>query len=352
MLKIGIIGAGSISQYHIEPYQKTGKCEVKAIADVNIEFAKKKAAQYGIADVYDDYHEILKDESIDAVSIVTPTFTHKQIIIDALNSGKHVLCEKPPALNADEVKETLEAAKKNDKVVLYGFVLRYDVHYKYLKEFIDAGKMGKIMTVEAQRVRRCDKTGGWFVNKKLAGGGALMDGAIHELDTALALMGYPKPKTVVGYASGANNDLPDIVKANNAGWKAADNNAKHVKDVESVASGYVIFENGASLFIKASQALHTVKQGITVEICGEKAGAIIDRSAERKLQMMDTRDNYITEYTPVLAGTNVYQDQVNHFVDCILNGTEPEVKMEDMYILMQVIDAIYKSAETGKPVEF
>ena len=67
---------------------------------------------------------------------------------------------------------------------------------------------------------------------------------------------------------------------------------------------------------------------------------------------MDTRDNYITEYTPVLAGTNVYQDQVNHFVDCILNGTEPEVKMEDMYILMQVIDAIYKSAETGKPVEF
>lgn len=127
MLKIGIIGAGSMSQHHIGPYQATGKCEVKAIADLNLDFAKQKAAEFNIPDVYDDYRELLKDESIDAVSIVTPTFTHKQIMLDAIKSGKHILCEKPPALNADEVRECCEAAKKSDKVIMYGLVCRHGV---------------------------------------------------------------------------------------------------------------------------------------------------------------------------------------------------------------------------------
>lgn len=353
MLKIGIIGAGSMSQHHIGPYQATGKCEVKAIADLNLDFAKQKAAEFNIPDVYDDYRELLKDESIDAVSIVTPTFTHKQIMLDAIKSGKHILCEKPPALNADEVRECCEAAKKSDKVIMYGLVCRHGAHIKYLKDYVESGRMGKIMTVEAQRISRCSVIGGWFVNKKMAGGGPLMDAAIHELDSALYVMGYPKPRTVVGFTSDINKDLPQRIKGTSAGWKAADNSSKYERDVENVASGYVTFENGSSLFIKASTILNTVTEGTFMEFCGEKSGAILKPfTAGDELKFMDTSENYIKEFKPVIERVSIFQEQIKHFVDCCLNGTECITKPEEMITLMEIIDAIYKSAETGMAVQF
>jgi len=345
MLKIGIIGAGSISKNHIGPYLATGKCEVKAIADINIDFAKKKAAEYNIPDVYSDYHDILNDESIDAVSIVTPTFTHKQIMMDAIKSGKHILCEKPPALNAEETKECCELAKKSNKVIMYGLVCRYGAHLQYLKEYVDSGKMGKIMTVEAQRIFRCSLISGWFVNKKMSGGGPLIDAGIHELDSALYVMGYPKPKTVVGYTSDINKDLPSRIKGTNSGWKAADNSSKYERDVENVASGFVTFENGSSLFIKTSNVLNSVTEGTSVEFCGEKSGAILKPfTAGDELKFMDTSDNYIKEFKPILSKPSIFQEQINHFVDCCLNGTEPIVKLDEVVTLMEIIDAIYKSA--------
>ncbi len=172
MFKVGIIGAGSISDSHIKAYQAHPECEVKSLAgNVNIELAERKAKIYGIPNVYNDYHEILKDSTIDAVSIATPTFTHKQIVIDALNAGKHVLCEKPPALNARELREIRAVAEKSDKCLMFGFICRFRSQIQYLKDYIEKGKMGKILCAEAVRLSRCSSLKGWFVSKSKAGGG-------------------------------------------------------------------------------------------------------------------------------------------------------------------------------------
>ena len=207
MLNVGIIGAGHISESHIKSYIENGNCVIKAIADLNLKNAQDKAKEFGIENVYSDYMDILRDESIDAVSIATPTFTHKDIVIAALNSGKNVLCEKPPALNADEVRACVEAAKKSGKLLMYGLVLRFRPQMQYLKKYVDDGKMGAFINAECVRVDRCINMQAWFANRA-KGGGILRDTAIHEIDCVMYLMGYPKPKLVVANQNFYNKDLP------------------------------------------------------------------------------------------------------------------------------------------------
>ena len=250
-MNIGIIGAGSICEYHIGAYLNNKNCVVKAIADVNIENAKFRAEQFNIENVYDDYKKLLENDEIDAVSILTPTFTHKQIIIDALKKGKNVLCEKPPALSAEETKECCEDAKECGSFLMFGFVCRFRSQMQYMKKLADEGKLGRPISGEAVRMHRCDHTNGWFLNKSKAGGGPLIDAVIHELDAVLYLMGYPQPKSVHGFTSDVNKDLPQKVQGEKNGWMSADNTS-YERDVENVASGFITFENGAYVFVKTT----------------------------------------------------------------------------------------------------
>ena len=135
-LRIGIIGAGAIADFHIKAYIGNDKVEIAAICDLNEKLAKEKASKYGIPCCYTDYNEIFKDESIDAVSIVTPTFTHKNLVIEALKWGKHVLCEKPPAKNYEEAEEIKKAAEESGKLVMFAFVCRFDTNIRYLLPYM------------------------------------------------------------------------------------------------------------------------------------------------------------------------------------------------------------------------
>ena len=351
MLKIGMIGAGTISTCHLEAYKNHADCEIVAIADVNTELAEKRAEEYNIKNAYGDYKELLQDENIDAVSIVTPPFTHKQIIMDALRSGKHVLCEKPPALSAEETMECVEYAKDCGKQLMFAFVCRFRNESQYLKEYIDSGKMGKVFCAEAVRLSRCDQHNGWFLKKKLSGGGPLRDGAIHEIDLALYLMGYPKPKTVLGFTSDINKNLANQIKGLKRGWVSADQNV-YERDIENVASGYVLFENGSYLIIKTSTILHTVTEGVSVEVSGENAGARMEPFVSGKeLSMVDCQDRqFLREFKPVLDSADIFQEEINHFVNCCMNGAECICKPEEAVRLMQIIDALYLSAEIGEAV--
>lgn len=350
MLNIGIIGAGHISASHIKSYQANSHCVIKAIADINLQNAQKRAKEFGIEKVYTDYWDILNDESIDAVSIATPTFAHKDIVIDALNSGKNVLCEKPPALNADEVRECVETAKKSGKLLMYGLVLRFRTQTQYLKKYIDAGKMGAFVSAECVRVSLSAGSDGWFANRS-KGGGGLRDAAIHEIDNVLYLMGYPKPKLVVANESFVNKDLPE--KRGDKGWESYDTN-KYDYDIESAIEGFVTLDNGASIHIKSANILNTVNPDRYIAISGEKAGFKIQSgiAGDQDLKMLELVDNNFVETVPLLKNKSSFQEEINHFVDCCLNGTECIIKPEEGVILMQIIDALYESAETGKPVIF
>lgn len=350
MLNIGIIGAGHISTQHIEAYNSIDGCTVKAISDLNEDLARQRAEKYGICDVYTDYKELLNDESIDAVSIATPTFTHKDIVIDALCAGKNVLCEKPPALNAKEVQECNDMAKKTGKFLMYGLSCRFRIQNKHVKKLIDEGKMGNFVNAECTRVSRLSSSMGWLANRE-KGGGVLRDECIHEIDSALWFMGYPKPKTVVAAESFANSDVAERMQHDS--WQTY-HKIDCKRDIESVIDGYVILDNGVGMHIKAASVLNTVDETRTIELCGEKLGAkiLFDENYRTVLKLIELNDTDLVEQTPPLTPVSPFTGMVNHFIDCIKNGSECICKLDEVVILMQIIDALYESAKTGKPVIF
>lgn len=354
MFNIGIIGAGSVSVRHINGYKQNSECNIKAIADLNVSLAGERAKEYGIDAVYQDYKELLADEEIDAVSVVTPTFTHKEIVIEALRSGKHVLCEKPPAMNSREVRECEAAAKKYGKLLMFGFVVRFRSQVQYLKEYIDAGFMGEIISAECGRVARCEGSEGWFLSRE-KGGGCLIDSAIHELDSVLYLMNYPEPTYVLASQTFVNSDLYEKMNGKKSAWASMDKK-KYERTIESGITGFVTFKNGACLSVKAATILNSVNTGVWLDISGSKAGARMETSLsnyEDWLKMLELKgcDGFV-EFKPCLKQTNVFNDEIDHFVDCCLRGTECICKVNEAIILMDIINAIYKSADTGKPVVF
>ena len=347
-MNIGIIGAGSISKYHIKAYSAIPECKVTAIADLNLSLAQELAREYGIESAYSDYRDILSDERIDAVSIVTPTFTHKNIVLEAIKANKHILCEKPPALNADEVKACAEAAKNYGKCFMYGFVCRFKTEVQFVRDYIASGKMGKIICADGARITALSRWYGWF-NSKEKGGGVLRDAAIHELDLMLYLMGYPKPKAVLAAQDSSNSALLDRVKSEIGGWKSADT-LSYKRDVEDVIKGFVTFENGASLTISASSILRTVEERRYVEINGDTAGARFFANG-KTLEMTEINDEDMSvTYTPTLEQKDGFAWEIGHFVDCCQGKAECMCRAEEAIRLMEIIDAIYKSAETGMPV--
>lgn len=341
MFRVGIIGAGTITKRHIIGLQAIPGCEVAAVADINREAAEQRAEEFGIKGVYTDYHDILKDDSIDAITIGTPTFTHKEIVLAAIKSNKHIFCEKPVAMNADEVREMKAAMEGTSKVFQFGMVRRYSSEISWLKQYIDSGKMGKIVCAEAVRINRMQGHKGWFAKRSL-GGGVLKDEAIHHIDELLYLMGYPKILTVSAFESHLNNGLTSKINA------AAANN----DDTEDVMKAFVTLDNGANLIIRTSSVLLTKKTGVYSEINGEKAGAIAAPwGTEHKLELVEVTNEYtLNEYAPELPDVNAMNDQMAHFVDCCQNGTECITKIDEAIALTELLDAMYESAATGQVV--
>ena len=196
MLNVGIIGAGHISESHIKSYQANGNCVIKAIADLNLKNAQKRATEFGIEKAYADYWEILNDDSIDAVSIATPTFTHKDIVIDALNSGKHVLCEKPFASNAREVRQMIEAAQKYGVTLMEAMISTLNPNFAIVKEHLkDLGTLRRYFASYCQYSSRYDKfKEGIVLNafKPELSNGAMMDIGIYTVYPMVALFGRPQ----------------------------------------------------------------------------------------------------------------------------------------------------------------
>lgn len=350
MKRIGIIGAGAIADAHIKAFKNNTGCTLVAIADINLELAKKRALEYGIEKVYGDYKELLSDAEIDAVSIVTPTFTHTGMVIDALTSGKDVLCEKPPALVADDVRKCEAAAKETGKLLMYAFVCRFRPQVKFLKDYIDSGKMGKIVSADAARIYRSMGFNGWFCDKTKSGG-FLFDSAIHELDLMLYLMGYPKVKTVLGFTSNVNSDLPKRLGDKSARYESLDT-VDYKRTMESFVCGMLTLENGATINIKGSSVLVSVNDGTYIDISGENSGAHMEPNNQgRELEMIEIGENGFNKFKPSFNELDPYCEEVDHFIDCITNGAECIAKPCEAVALVEILNAIYKSAEIGKAIE-
>ncbi|MDR1817649.1 MAG: Gfo/Idh/MocA family oxidoreductase [Puniceicoccales bacterium] len=356
-LKIGVIGAGGMSRYHVAGFRKAG-AEVVAFADTNKAAAERAAARDGVPLALGDVGELLKLPELDAVSVIVPNKFHAPLALQALKAGKHVFCEKPPAINAREAKAMADAAAKAKRVLMFDFNNRARPESYALMERIAAGKVGVINSAQAKWARRCGIPGfgGWFTTKALSGGGPVID-LLHMLDLALFFMGYPEPEFVLGQTF--DTFISD--KTFKGPWGIPDN-AKGVTDVEAAAHGFVRFKTGQVVTLQMSWAELVAREEVSVTFQGTKAGGLVRRLFGRDgldETSVDTCELYTHEFgRPVNSTLVVPADETmgrvraaQNFVAAI-EGTEAPLNTPAQAVsLMKLIDAFYASAKTGKPVK-
>lgn len=349
-IKVGVIGAGSISELHLNAYRNNPHAEVYAVCDLNGERAKAAAEKFGAKVFYDDHRKLLADPQLDAVSICTWNNTHAEFSIAALNAGKHVLVEKPLCLTVEEALDIQRAVRASGRILQVGFVRRYDSNAQLLRRFIEQGEFGKIYYAKASLLRRLGNPGGWFADKSRSGGGPLIDIGVHVIDLCWYLMGKPK---VVSVSGNTYNKLGN--RSNVKGlsfYKAADYDAS-VNTVEDLANGLIRFENGASLYVDVSFTLHIKQDEGSAKLFGTKGGFEVIPELAIVTEKHDTILN-VTPQTdhPGFDFNSAFQAEIDHFVDCVRSGAEPISPVEDGVEIMKMLTGIYESARTGREVRF
>ncbi len=356
-IRAGFIGCGGIANGKHLPAQKSvGLCDMVAFCDLILERAEKAAKTYGTPDakVYTDYKELLKDESIDVVFVLTPNRTHSIITVDALEAGKHVMCEKPMAINAAEAKKMVDAAKRTGKKLTIGYQNRQRNDSLYLKQECANGTLGEIYYGRAIALRRrAVPTWGVFMNEYEQGGGPLIDIGTHALDLTLWCMDNYKPAYCVGTTY---HKLGEKFPTGNAwgDWKSGD------LTVEDSAFGFIVMENGATIILESSWALNTLDvREATTMLCGTDGGA--DMIGGVRINGIRNGRQYVLTPDLKVGGVAFYEGSGNEseserearaWMNAIINDTEVFVKPEEAYVVSQILDGIYESARTGKPVYF
>lgn len=354
-IKVGVIGAGGMAHYHIAGFRQAG-AEVVAMADVNAEAARASAEANDIPTSYGDVAEMLASD-IDAVSIIVPNKFHAPLAIQALVAGKHVFCEKPPAISAAEVEEMIVARDKSGKHLMFNFNNRARPESREMMKFIESGIVGEINSAQAKWCRRTGIPGfgGWFTTKALSGGGPVID-LLHMLDLAMYFMGNPKPSYVIG------NTFDDHItnKDFKGPWGIPDREGG-VTDVESAAHGFVTFETGQTLSFQMSWAEMVKREEVSVVFQGITAGGKVERlfgSDGDDETAIDTCELYVQEDGKSVDKVIEVEEcedmgRINsaaNFIEAIEGKSAPLNNAEQGLALMQIIDAVYESAASGKPV--
>ncbi len=356
-VRIGIIGCGGIAfGKHLPSLKQVENAEMVAFCDLIVERAEKAAAEYGIpnAKVYTDYTELLKDESIEVVHVLTPNRSHADITVDALYAGKHVMCEKPMAKTAADAKRMLDAAKETGKKLTIGYQHRQKPSSIYAKQYIDKGDLGEIYYANCYAIRRRG-TPNWgvFLNEYEQGGGPIIDIATHSLDLTLYLMNNYEPAMVVGKTQ---KQLEDPAAGNVWG-----DNGVSTTPLEEAACAMIVMKNGASIMLETSWALNTdvqIEEG-SCRLCGSRAGLSIINN-ELKINKIELDRAFDSKVNLAAGGVAFYSGatltpqltEAKSWINSIMNDTDPVVLPEQAYVVSQILEAIYTSSKTGKAVYF
>ena len=369
-LKVGFIGCGGIANGKHFPgmEQQSELAEMVAFCDLVKERAERAAAKYGTPDakVYTDYREILADKSIDAVFVLTPNVSHAEITCAALESGKHVLCEKPMAATEADAKKMLEARDKSGKLLTIGYQYRHFPVNQVAKKTIDDGWLGDIYYAEALYLRRRGvPTWGVFTDKSKQGGGPLIDIGTHALDLTLFLMNNYEPQYVVGTSF---EKLGRTLDPEHQGQTRRDMTPDawdpNTYEVEDLAVGQIKMKNGAVIDLKASWALNMAEDAgafgdAKVKLCGMKGGLDTHTGVVRLNHVvagqlaMTTIGKKVEAYIPGFTGGKPpvsLEHQI--FVEAILGKRDLFVTADQAYVVTKILDAIYQSSKTNKPVYF
>ncbi|KGP74625.1 Gfo/Idh/MocA family protein [Pontibacillus yanchengensis] len=340
MKKIAVIGVGMMAEVgHLPHYQSHPDTVIQCIVDQQEERAKAMAERFQVPAFYKDVEAMLANEDIDGASICTPNSTHLPIARKLLENGIHILIEKPIGTDVAEARNVVELALQKNLVCMVGMTQRFRTEAKILKRIIEQGRLGSIYHVRAQYLRRRGTPQGWFTNEALAGGGTMMDIGVHALDLAWWLVGTPTVKSVTGSLKSGIGDYETLFLK--GGWDSAVAGPDKAMSVEDFGSGYFRFEGGLTLNVEASWAINGQEtDGLCIDIYGKEGGASM-----QPLCIYHELDGIYVESKPVFSKNDVLQEEIYHFIDCMLHGKAPVSSGLEGVKVLEMLEGLAHSSQ-------
>ena len=347
-VRFGFIGAGKISHYSADSIAKHAHGRLIAAQDLS------KARFDDLADKFDIPHrftqaaDLFACSEVDAVYIAVPNKFHADLAIAAMRAGKHVLLEKPFAMDAKEAQAVIDVAKETGRVFTLGMNQRYLDDSQKIKAVADSGALGEIYYAKAYWFRRegIPKLGTWFGDKRMAGAGAINDIGVHLLDLCLHVMDNFEPVSVYGttYTKFGNRGLGE------GGWGLSDPDKDSVFDVDDLATALIKMRNGATVSLETSWAAHMAQPSrMNVELFGTDAGASLYPATLYKRDPLDADSRIVEKVAakPALPHCDRFHNFINHLVD----GEPLLVTGEQALTVQRILDAVAESSRTGKSVD-
>lgn len=347
---IGVIGCGTIANSaHIPSYLACEDAEIKYFCDIIPERAHAAVEQYGCGIAVVDYHDVINDPEVDAVSVCTPNKMHPIISIDALRAGKQVLCEKPAARTYAEALTMQQAQHETGNILNIGVVNRFNTAVNEIKKLIDGGELGEVyhVYVSFRAHRSIPGLGGAFTTKDIAGGGALIDWGVHYLDIVMYCMGDPEPKTVSGKAfSKLGVDMKNYVYRSMWAENTKDLNGTY--DVDDFVTAFVR-TSGPTISLNGAWAQNIGVEETYIDFLGTKGGVRLQYGGD--FTVYTTKDGKLYEYQPSYTSTPMFQNEINAFVRCVRTGEKLPSHIDRNILTSRLMQGIYDSSETGHEIE-
>jgi predicted dehydrogenase len=340
-VKIGLIGAGGIAQQHLRALSMAQGIELVAVADVIKERAENAAQKYGIKHVFQDYHDLLAMDEIEAVSVLTFNQAHRQPTVDALHAGKHVLVEKPMAATLEDAAAMTKTAHETGKILMVAVWTRFSPAMQAAKRIMAAGTLGHIYYAETTACRRAGEGSGSFAHKATAGCGTVADIGVYALDAALNLMGHPKPVFV---SAVTNNYLAKAGEQVLGGWPYVPEDI----EVEDFGAAWVRFDTGLVMVFKTSWAMHMDNIGGTFFL-GTKAGLHLDPLTLYRNEY-GLMVNSIPQEIPQVESIQLFKQENEAFADAIREGKPSPIPPEQLLLTNVIIQGVIDSAVVGHEI--
>ncbi len=342
---IGFIGAGAIGRVHMHAARGLG-WNLVGLCDANEAAARDAGAAFGVARVHADVEGLRADARVEAVVIATPNHLHRAQAIACLRAGRHVLLEKPLALDAAEGEDILRARDASGCVVQLGMANRHKQGPQAARAAIQEGACGTILGAQVSWLRRrgIPGFGGWATTRALAGGGALIDIGVHMLDLALWLMDFPEPTAASGTTY---NTWPELAGYTYTSmWGAPVPNG--VKDVEDAAFAHIRLVGGGMIQLAVSWALNAdaAPHEQHIRILGDRGG--VELRGLDQAWILGERAGRLSDTRLSVPASDEFPLQLRRFARAIARAEPPAATLEEALVVQRALDAIYRSAASGQ----
>ncbi|HLP17503.1 MAG TPA: Gfo/Idh/MocA family oxidoreductase [Bacteroidota bacterium] len=330
-VRIGLVGLGWIAQvYHLPILSAMQDVEIVAVCDSGKGRARGIADKYGVRHYYTDYQKMLKEIQLDAVDICTPTDSHKELAVAALEAGCDVFVEKPIARKYDEAVVIADAVKRTKRNLMVGMNNRFRPDAMFLRSFIESNEIGKVYYVKAGWLKKPLPEHAWLRTKSISGGGVFIDLGIVMLDLALWMTGYPQ----VSRVNAVNYSLKNSA-------------------VEDSSAVFLSMKNGATIMIEVSWSFMIENELHYCNIYGEQGSGKIN-----PLRMHKEMHGGVVDVTPEKMDApqrmlkRSFENELKHFIGAVRGHHAIISTSEEAVLRMKIVDAVYKSAARQKEIVF